>query len=280
MKTREIQAKSIIVKSNLPEGDFVINPYIGCMHGCKFCYARFMKRFTGHREPWGEFVDVKIDAPDLIPKDTDKYQGKWVTIGSVTDPYQPLERKYKITRKILERLIPLQPNLDIMTRSDLVLRDVDLLKQFKNCAVALSLSTLDDKIRKELEPRATAVEKRINALEALHQAGISTALFISPILPELTDWRKIIKQTQAFVTEYWFENLNLYPSIRGNIYEFLSKHRPKLIGRYKEVYSKDSNYWGEEEKKIKEFCQKNKSNCRIYFHHKTKGPLLSSSLPA
>ena len=268
MKIKEIKAKSIIVKTNLPEGDFVINPYTGCAHGCQYCYARFMKRFTGHTEPWGEFVDVKINAPDLIPTDTTKYRGKWITIGSVTDPYQPIERKYKITRKILEKLILLQPDLDIMTRSDLVSRDVGILKQFKTCIVALSLSSLDDKIRKELEPRATAVERRINALEKLHQAGIQTALFVSPIFPELTDWQKIVEATKNFVDEYWFENLNLYPSIRGNIYKFLKKNSSELVEKYKDIYSKDSSYWKEEEKKIESFCRENKFRHRIYFHHK------------
>jgi len=268
MRIRRVKAKSIIVKSGLPEGDFVINPYVGCAHGCQFCYARFMKRFTGHREPWGEFVDVKINAPDLIPEDTEKYRGKWITGGSVTDPYQPVERRYRLTRKILEKLIPLQPNLDIMTRSDLVLRDIDLLKQFKICIIALSLSTLDNRVRQELEPRAVSVERRISALKKLHNAGIQTALFISPIFPELTDWKRIIGETKNFVDEYWFENLNLYPSIKENINAFLRKNYPKLVSEYKQIYSKDSTYWQEEEKKVKQFCQENKISCRIYFHHK------------
>ncbi len=270
MKIKEIEAKSIITKTKLPEGDFVINPYVGCMHGCKYCYARFMKRFTGHSEPWGEFVDVKINAPDLIPEGTDKYKGKSITVGSVTDPYQPVERKYKITRKILKKLLQLQPHLDILTKSDLVLRDVDLLKQFKHCIVGISLSFLDDEVRKELEPFAPSTDRRIDALKELHKAKIQTAAFISPIFPELTNCREIINRTKNFVDEYWFENLNLYPSIRGNVYEFLEKHKPKLVEKYKEIYSKGSNYWKEEERKIKDFCQKNKVSYRIYFHHKGK----------
>jgi len=131
MKIKKIKTKSIIVKSNLPDGDFVINPYVGCTHGCKYCYARFMKRFTGHSESWGSFVDVKINAPDLIPEGTNKYREKSITISSVTDPCQLIERKYKITRKILERLIPLQPNLDLITKSDLVVRDIEELFYWK-----------------------------------------------------------------------------------------------------------------------------------------------------
>ncbi|MBC8499336.1 MAG: radical SAM protein [Candidatus Atribacteria bacterium] len=270
MKIKEIRAKSIMVKSNLPEGDFVINPYVGCTHGCKYCYARFMKRFTGHAEPWGSFIDVKINAPDLIPKDTNKYRGKFITISSVTDPYQPVEEKYKLTRKILERLIPLQPHLELMTKSDLVVRDIDLFKQFKNCMVALSFSTTDEKLRRQTELLSSAVEQKINALEELHKAKIPTALFISPIFPQITDWKKIISQTKSFVDEYWFENLNLYPSIKGEIYSFLRKNRPELIEIYQKIYSKNSDYWNIEESKIIEFCKKNKISCKIYFHHKRK----------
>jgi len=274
MKIREIKVKSIIVKSNLPEGDFVINPYVGCQHNCIFCYARFMKRFTGHKEPWGSFVDVKINAPDLIPEKTEKYKNKSITIGSVTDPYQPIEKKYKITRKILEKLIPLQASVDILTKSDLVLRDIDLFKQFKHekFIIGVSLAFLDDKIREKLEPGASSAEERISALRKLYKAGIQTAHFISPIFPEITDWQKLIKKTKNFVDEYWFENLNLYPSIRADIYKFLQKNKPRLVSEYKKIYSKGSNYWFKEEEKIKKFCQKNKVNYRIYFHHTISPP--------
>ncbi|MBU1179377.1 radical SAM protein [Patescibacteria group bacterium] len=268
MNIKEINVKSIIVKSNLPDGDFVINPYTGCSHGCIYCYARFMKRFSGHLEPWGEFVDVKINAPDLIPEDTGKYKNRSVTIGSVTDPYLPLESKYKLTRRILEKLIPLQPHLDIITKSDLVLRDIDLLKQFDDCIIGVSASFLDEEIKNKLEPNTISTKKRIEALKKLHEAGIETALFISPIFPEISDWQKLIDLTKGFTIEYWFENLNLYPSIRNNIYKFLQNFNPDLINKYKEIYSGKSDYWEIMERNIKKYCDKNKLDCRIYFHHK------------
>lgn len=268
MQIKKVKVKSIIVKSNLPEGDFVINPYTGCSHGCKYCYARFMKRFTGHREPWGSFVDVKVNAPDLIPEKTDKYKNRSITIGSVTDPYQPLEKKYKITRKILQKLIPLQPkSLDIMTKSDLIVRDIDLLKQFDNSIVAISLSMLNENLRKQLEPVALPAEKRFAALEKFHQQNIRTVLFISPIFPEITDWKAMTTRTKTFVDEYWFENLNLYPSIKGNIYEFLENNRPELIAEYEKIYARGSDYWHQVEKEIKNFCRENKINYKIFFHH-------------
>jgi len=267
MKVREIKAKSIIVKSNLPEGDYVINPYIGCQHSCIYCYARFMKRFTGHEEPWGDFVDVKINAPDLIKKKD--YRNRYITFGSVTDCYQPLEVKYQLTRKILEKLIPMQPHIDILTKSDLVTRDIDLIKQFKDSMVAISFSSTDDKMRKILEPVSAPVDKKIAALKKLHENKIHTVVFISPLLPEITDWKNIINKTKGFVDEYWFENLNLYPSIRYNIYNLLKKIDPKLIEKYNEIYS-DNTYWDRIEKEIRLFCKKNKIKYRIYFHHKAK----------
>ena len=268
MKFKEIKAKSIVVKSNLPGSDFVINPYTGCSHACLYCYARFIKKFTNHLDPWGDFVDVKINAPDLIPEGHGKYKDKMITIGSVTDPYLPLEAKYKLTRQILEKLIPLQPHLNIITKSDLVSRDIDLLKQFSDCVVAVSASFLNEKTRRALEPRSTPTEKRLEALKKLHEAGIGTALFISPIFPEISDWKKLIELTRGFVDEYWFENLNLYSSIKEGVYGFLREHYPELVLKYKEIYSSKSSYWAEMEKDIDDYCRKNKLNYQIYFHHK------------
>ena len=232
MKIKEIKAKSILVKTGLG-ADFVINPYIGCGHGCKYCYARFMKRFTNHPEEWGEFIDVKINAPDLIPKNKEKYENKSILMSSTTDPYQPIEIKYKITRKILEKIISIQPDLEILTKSDLILRDLDLLKKFENCTVVFSFSILDEDIRKQLELRSVSMDRRIKALKEIHEIRIRTVVFISPIFPGFTDWKEIINKTKDFVNEFWFENSNLYPSIKGNVYEFLRKNKPELVEKYK-----------------------------------------------
>ncbi len=144
-----------------------------------------MKRFTGHDEKWGKFVDVKINAPDLITKSN--YDHRNITIGSVTDPYQPAEKKYQITRKILKKLISFKSSFDIITKSNLVIRDIDLLKQFSDMTIAISVGCTDESIRKYLDPKAPTIEKRIKALKILHQNNIKTALFVSPIFPVLSD---------------------------------------------------------------------------------------------
>jgi DNA repair photolyase len=109
MKVKEIIVKNIITKSNLPDADFVINPYTGCTHSCIYCYARFMKRFTGHDEKWGQFIDVKINGADLVINNIKKITNKSIFMSSVTDPYLPLEKKYKITRNILCKLVEFDP---------------------------------------------------------------------------------------------------------------------------------------------------------------------------
>lgn len=267
MKTREIKAKSIITKSNLPSADYVINPYVGCMHSCIYCYARFMKRFTGHTEPWGKFVDVKINSPDLIPEKTNKFKNKSIFLSSVTDPYLSLERKYQLTRKILKKLIPLKPKLRIQTKSDLITRDIDLLKQFKECDAGLTITSLDNDLRKQIEPFASSPKARIAALKKLHQANIKTYVFIGPILPHLTDWKKIILKTKKYADSYMFENLNVRGSIWPQIKKWLKSKHPDLLIKYEKIYFSKNNFWDKIEREIKQFYKNQKVKCNIFFHH-------------
>lgn len=269
MKIKTIKAKSIITKSGLPDADFVINPYTGCGHGCAYCYARFMKRFTGHSESWGDFVDVKINASELVKREGKKMVGKKVVLGSVTDPYQPLEKELKITRGVLEKLIKFQPELDVLTKSDLVKRDIDILKQIKKCTVSISLSILEDSKRNKIENSVSA-QNRFDALKSIHDAVIRTVLFISPIFPYLTDWKGMIEKTKDFVDEYWFENLNLYSSVKPGVLSFLKTINSDLVQRYEKIYSKTSDYWSREEAEINNYCGELGLKYKIYFHHNKK----------
>jgi DNA repair photolyase len=181
MIIKEIQAKSILSVSKVYP--YVINPYVGCQHSCTYCYAHFMKRFTGHREPWGQFVDVKVNAPALLKREIIKKKTGKVWVSGVCDPYQPLEGKYKLTRGCLEILIQNNWPVVIQTRSSLVLRDIDILIDGKDIEVGLSVTTADEEIRKLFEPNAPPIKERIRALDELHRAGIRTYAMIAPILP-------------------------------------------------------------------------------------------------
>lgn len=191
MIVKEIRAKSILSTSKVY--DYVINPYVGCQHGCSYCYARFMKRVTGHREPWGEFVDIKINAPDLLMVELNKKKRGKIWISGVCDPYQPLEAKHKLTRKCLEILAHNQWPVIIQTRSPLVLRDMDILKKAKDFEVGLSVTTADDGIRKLFEPHAPPINDRIKALDELHKAGIRTYAMIAPMLPGSEGLTELLK---------------------------------------------------------------------------------------
>ena len=142
-----------------------------------------MKRFTGHQEPWGEFVDVKINAPELLSKEILKKKVGNVWVSGVCDPYQPLEAKYQLTRRCLAILAEHNWPVIVQTRSPLVLRDIDILKNAKNFEVGFSVTTADDSIRKLFEPHAPPIKDRIAALDTLHKAGIRTYAMIAPMLP-------------------------------------------------------------------------------------------------
>ena len=173
-----------MTKSNLPVGGYSVNPYIGCTHGCKYCYASFMKRFTGHNEPWGTFLDVKC-WPEI--KNPGKYKGQRIVIGSVTDGYNPQEEHFKNTRHILEQLKGSDAGILICTKSDLVVRDLDLLKSLGKVTVSWSINTLDEKFREDMDC-AVSIQRRLAAMKQVYDAGIRTVCFISPVFPGITDF--------------------------------------------------------------------------------------------
>ena len=181
MMVKEVQAKSILNVSKVYA--YAINPYTGCQHGCSYCYARFTKRFSGHREPWGEFVDVKINAPDLLRLEISKKRRGRVWVSGVCDTYQPLEEKYGLTRRCLEILRQHNWPVIIQTRSPLVLRDMDIIKEAREFEVGLTITTADDETRKLFEPNAPPIGDRISALDEFHRAAVRTYAMIAPILP-------------------------------------------------------------------------------------------------
>ncbi len=265
MKVTRKEVKSLLTKSNLPEADYVINPYIGCQHGCSYCYADFMKRFTGHSgERWGEFIDVKTNGPETIKR---VKPGSTIVIGSVTDPYQPIEAKEQLTRRTLQHLVLHQPRLEIITKSPLILRDVDLLKQFNNLKVGMSIGILNDEYARELEPYAPSPSNRLDALRKLHKEGIFTYLFMSPILPEFSEIGPLIKKAKRFVDEIYFENLNIRANNRKAVLEFVAKHKPELVEFYKGL-SKNREYWDRVESRIVEKCKCDGIKYRMFFHHR------------
>lgn len=215
MNTREIRAKSILSRSAIGGIAYCVNPYVGCSHGCAYCYASFMKRFTGHREPWGSFVDVKTNAPALLEREIGKARRGTILLSSVTDPYQPLEATYRVTRGCLQVLAGSDLPVHILTKSPLVLRDLDLLSTFKDVQVGITITTGSEAVRKVFEPRTPPISARIDALERLHGEGLSTYAFIGPVLP--MEPEALAARIGPFVQRVLVDAMN-YPSKTVAIY--------------------------------------------------------------
>jgi DNA repair photolyase len=188
---REIQAKSILSKSAIQ--DYALNAYIGCAHDCSYCYARFMKRFTGHGEPWGSFVDVKVNAPELLAREIARRKKGRVWVSGVCDAYQPLERTYRVTRRCLEILVAHAWPVTVQTKSPLVLRDLDLLRGAADVEVGFTITTAHERIRRIFEPGAPPIPRRIEALGTLHAAGVATFVMVAPLLPGAEGLAELLK---------------------------------------------------------------------------------------
>ena len=253
MEIKEIEVKTVMTKTNLPVSDYAVNPYVGCLHACKYCYASFMKRFTGHTEPWGTFLDVK-NWPEI--KDPSKFKGEYIFLSSVTDPYQPHEAKYKRTRAILEQLQGSGVTVGISTKSDLVLRDLDLIKSFPGARVIWSINTLDEEFRKAMD-KGVSIERRLEAMRQFYEAGVQTSCFISPIFPGITDVQAIIDRAKKQCNQVWLENLNLRGDYRTVILDWIHRNHPELDELYHQIYSKnDRSYWIALDQRLREYTAK------------------------
>ena len=182
IQVREVQAKSILNKSKI--FDYCVNAYTGCQVNCRYCYARlFMRRYSGHSEPWGAFVDVKVNAPEVLSRQVIRAKKGAVWLSSVCDPYQPLEEKYRLTRQCLSILAEAGFPANVQTKMTLVLRDLDIIEKFERIEVGMTLTTDDERIARMFEPGASPVGERIAAVEKIHSRGIRTFAFVGPLLP-------------------------------------------------------------------------------------------------
>ena len=225
MIIQEVHVKTILSKSKV--SDYTINPYIGCEHGCTYCYARFMKRFTKHSETWGSFVDVKINAINLLKHEIKKKAVGKVWVSGVCDPYQPIEKKYEITKRCLEILVKQAWPVTIQTKSPLVLRDIELLRKINDGEVGLTITTGDEYIRSIFEPKSPPISQRIETLEKLKSVGVTTFAMIAPILPNTED---LIAQLSGKVDYVLLDKMNYH-------------YADWVYRKYKLDYAKTNNFF-------------------------------------
>lgn len=276
---KEIKCKSALNICGFEANSFCINPYRGCQHNCQYCYARFVKRFTGIKEAWGSFVHVKINIEEVLRKQlkSDKYKGKIIFIGTVTDPYQPAEKKYKLTRYILATLLNYQNPVEILTKSDLVLRDLDLIKRFKEICVNFTVNTLDEKWKKLVEPNSSSVEERLEAARKLNSEGIKITFMLGPYWPFFTEPEALFKEfKKAGASHVFSESFN---TIGGNwvgVDRVLRKNYPELYREMSEIIldkEKFNKFYAEAEKKMQDLSKKYKIPITLFYargHAKNK----------
>jgi len=242
---REILAKSVLSKSGIT--DYSVNCYVGCTHGCVYCYARFMKRFSGHEEPWGKFLDVKINAPDVLAREVRRKPPGHVFVSSVCDAYQPIEKRYKLTRECVRILIDAGFHPGILTKSKLVTRDFDILQGHPNCSVACTLTTMDEQLRFRIEPGASPTRERIAALEEACSRGIAASAFLGPFMPGLSDTDEALDALISAVaplplTHLHADKLNRRPGVWNSVTTFLYRYHPELLDRYRRLFFDEEEY--------------------------------------
>jgi len=244
---KELRAKTILSKSRVL--DYTINPYIGCEHGCTYCYARFIKRFTGHKEEWGQFADVKINAPSLLQQEIGIKKIGRVWISGLGDPYQPLERQYELTRKCLEILSRHGWPVTVQTKSALVLRDIELLRKLKGLEVTFSIATADENIKRLFEPNSPPLRGRIEALEKLHSYGIKTSVMIAPMLPEA---ESLALQLKAIVDHVLIDRMNYH-------------YADWVFRKYNLEYALTEHFFAEKKKELASAFEKEGIRCQSLF---------------
>ena len=218
MKITEVECKSALSSSSLPGLDYSLNPYRGCQHNCAYCYVPNVLRIP--MSEWGGFVEVRKNMPLTLAKELKNKKPGVVGISTVTDPYQPVEKKYKLTRFCLEQLLKYDFPICIQTKSSLVTRDIDLISKFSKSEVMFSIGTLNDAERKMLEPYPSSIDERLAAMKTCSDAGIRTTVFFGPIYPTIKteDLEKIINTfVENGATEIIFDKFNLKPGILENI---------------------------------------------------------------
>jgi DNA repair photolyase len=249
MTIREIQCKSVLSKTGLP-ADYAINCYVGCAHACAYCYARYMKRFTGHLEPWGTFVDVRVNAPEVLAKEVRRKQPASVILSSVCDGWQPLEAKYELSRRCVQILVEHEWHVSILTKSALVRRDLPLLERAGGAGSSLpmdgsgparpsadlgmTITTLDDRLSRIVEPGASTGRERLEALRDAAARSIEVWAFLGPFLPGLTDTHENLEPLIAAVatlplSHVYTDRVNFRSGVASSLRAMARQHFPHLV---------------------------------------------------
>ena len=263
--------RTALNKTGIPGYRYCLNPYTGCAHGCLYCYASFMSSFAGRPRPWGKFVDAKVNFAAVLEKQLkgSRLLAGRVIVGTVTDPYQPAEAVYGLTRSSLEVLVKYPCwEIDILTKSDLVVRDISLIQKLSRCSVGFTVTTVDQGITRILEPGAPPPSQRLTAAGQLASAGIPVWVFIAPVLPGVGDTTLALSNLFSSVAgsgvkEVWVDRLNPYPTVVGRLKRVYRLHFPAAFTALEVYLNNPANYMVQLRKVLLEISKS--FGCRIYF---------------
>jgi DNA repair photolyase len=261
---RETVCRSILNRSGI--SDYSLNCYTGCTHACVYCYARYMQRFHPHQEPWGEFVDVKVNAVEALKRQLRRAAPGEVFVSSACDGWQPIEAERRLTRRCCELLLEHGFTVNVLTKSALVLRDLDVLTgrvawakrsvpqvperrvagakrsvpQVPGARVGVTVTTLDETLAALWEPAASTVAERFRVIEEARQAGVRTAIMFGPLLPYLSDSQESIdalleRAGDLGIDVIWVDALNRRPRVWPAVARLLRERFPDLHDRYQRL---------------------------------------------
>jgi DNA repair photolyase len=234
---REVPCKTILNRSGI--SDYSLNCYGGCAHACGYCYARFMQRFHPHVEPWGGYVDVKSNAVEALDRQVRRLPPGDVFVSSACDAWQPLERERRLTRECCRLLTQHGFQVNALTKSSLVLRDLDIF-QGSTARIGVTVTTLDPALAALWEPRASPVEDRFHVLREARAAGLKTSIMFGPLLPFLSDNLESVsalleRAAELRIDTIWVDALNPRPKVWEAVAPLLDRFFPGLRERYARV---------------------------------------------
>ena len=234
---RETVCKTILNRSGL--SDYSLNCYTGCAHACAYCYARFMQRFHPHDEPWGAFVDVKVNAVEVLKRQLRRAEPGSVFVSSACDGWQPIEAHWRLTRRCCELLLERGFSLHVLTKSTLVLRDFDLFMGHP-VQVGVTVTTLDERLKELWEPGTASAEERFAVIDAARRAGLQTSVMYGPLLPFLSDSQASIaalldRAADLGIDRIWVDAMNPRPRVWPAVAELLREKFPELVPAYRKI---------------------------------------------
>ena len=263
MKVSRCSYRPILVPCGLKNFNYQIDPYVGCEHNCYYCYV-----LNRAETDWTKEIFVYNDISDQLSGELEKISPQKIYMGYYTDPYQPSEAEHCQTRKVLKLFLEKGFSAGILTKSDLVVRDMDLLQEMDNASVSVSVAFNDSHTRQQFEAKAIDTEARIRALQKLRQAGIQTSALICPVIPYITDVTPLIDMLELHTDAIWIYSLSINErSDRNwqNVQGILHTHFPNLKEQIETVlFAEEHSYWAEQRQQLTELKKDRKLDLRIH----------------